>query len=61
VDFTHLCAAILDWSRHCVGSGPQVPGALCGSTSALKAGDAQAMPFADNSFDIIINVESSLN
>ncbi|TMJ37930.1 MAG: class I SAM-dependent methyltransferase [Alphaproteobacteria bacterium] len=28
---------------------------------AFEAGDAQAMPFADASFDIIINVESSLN
>jgi len=27
----------------------------------FEAGDAQAMPFADDSFDIIINVESSLN
>lgn len=28
---------------------------------SFKAGDAQAMPFPDASFDIIINVESSLN
>ena len=28
---------------------------------SFEAGDAQAMPFADASFDIIINVESSLN
>lgn len=28
---------------------------------AFRAGDAQRMPFADASFDIIINVESSLN
>lgn len=27
----------------------------------FAAGDAQAMPFADHSFDIVINVESSLN
>lgn len=27
----------------------------------FEAGDAQAMPFADNSFDIVINIESSLN
>ncbi len=27
----------------------------------FEAGDAQAMPFADRSFDIVINVESSLN
>lgn len=28
---------------------------------SFEAGDAQAMPFADTSFDIVINVESSLN
>lgn len=27
----------------------------------FETGDAQAMPFADHSFDIVINVESSLN
>jgi SAM-dependent methyltransferase len=27
----------------------------------FEAGDAQAMPFADQSFDIVINIESSLN
>jgi SAM-dependent methyltransferase len=27
----------------------------------FEAGDAQAMPFAENSFDIVLNVESSLN
>lgn len=32
-----------------------------GSRLRFEAGDAQAMPFADNSFDIVINVESSLN
>lgn len=28
---------------------------------AFEAGDAQAMPFADASFDVVLNVESSLN
>lgn len=32
-----------------------------GSRLRFEAGDAQAMPFADLSFDIVINVESSLN
>lgn len=32
-----------------------------GSRVCFEAGDAQTMPFADHSFDIVINVESSLN
>lgn len=32
-----------------------------GSRLRFEAGDAQAMPFDDHSFDIVINVESSLN
>jgi len=32
-----------------------------GSSLRFETGDAQAMPFADQSFDIVINVESSLN
>lgn len=32
-----------------------------GSSLRFETGDAQAMPFAEHSFDIVINVESSLN
>ncbi|MFZ5676301.1 MAG: class I SAM-dependent methyltransferase [Pseudomonadota bacterium] len=32
-----------------------------GSRLRFEVGDAQAMPFSDNSFDIVMNVESSLN
>ncbi len=59
------CAAF-GRARWLASTSPTLPTEFCrrhytNPGLSFETGDAQAMPFADASFDIVFNVESSLN